>query len=149
MSGDECVSAVEAALRHGYRHIDTARVYRNEPQVAEGIKRSGIPRADIFLTSKLSPRDQGEEGAAAAVLESLNDLDTDYLDLYLVHWPGSSNMQGDDPAVAEKRRGTWRALQRMRTEGKLRAIGVSNFLPHHLEDLRKMEGFEVMPAVGE
>jgi 2,5-diketo-D-gluconate reductase A len=148
MKGGPCVSAVTEALRQGYRHIDTAAVYRNEADVAEGIKLSGVPRADIFITSKLRPHDQGE-GAYEACLQSLRNLGTDYLDLYLIHWPGVTGKKLDDPEIKDIRKQSWLALQRLYTEGKCRAIGVSNYMPLHLDELCAAPWCEVKPMVNQ
>lgn len=122
--GEDVVSAVEAALHTGYRSIDTAAAYQNEEGVGEAIKRSGIPRKDIFVTTKLWNSDQGYENTLSAFDKSLNKLQTDYLDLYLIHWP-----------VKGKYNDSWRAMEELYRSGKIKAIGVSNFLQHHLEDL--------------
>lgn len=134
MKGDECVKAVETALRVGYRHIDTASVYQNESEVAEGIRRSGIPRNEIFITSKLQPRDHGKR-AYEACLESLQRLKTTFLDLYLIHFPGVAGYKPEDIEQRQIRRESWLALQRLKNEGHCREIGVSNYMASHLEDL--------------
>jgi diketogulonate reductase-like aldo/keto reductase len=123
-SGEETTDAVRAALRIGYRHVDTARIYGNEADVGKAVRESGVPRADIFVTTKLWNSDQGYDSALRACDTSLKRLGLDYVDLYLIHWP-----------VAGKRLDSWRALERIRAEGKARAIGVSNFLVPHLEEL--------------
>jgi diketogulonate reductase-like aldo/keto reductase len=116
--------AVKAALELGYRHVDTARVYRNEKDVGAGIAASGVPRAEVFVTTKLWNDDQGYDAALRACDASLARLGLDYVDLYLIHWP-----------VREHRLESWRALERIFADGKARAIGVSNYLVHHLEEL--------------
>lgn len=116
--------AVLAALRAGYRHIDTARVYRNEPDVGIAIRTSGIPREEIFVTTKLWNDDHGYDAALRAFDASAHRLGLDYLDLYLIHWP-----------VPDKRRESWRALERLAADRRARAIGVSNYLVPHLEEL--------------
>jgi len=135
VKGQVCVDTVCTALKAGYRLIDTASIYRNEADVAAGIAASGVPRNDIFITSKLSPKQQGEDAAYEACMGSLKALGTDYLDLYLVHWPGAKGLKPSHPGTQEKRHGTWRALQRLQKEGHVRSIGVSNFMPHHLSAL--------------
>lgn len=148
MSGDACTAAVCCALRTGYRHIDTASVYRNEDAVAKGIADSGVPRSDIFITTKLQPKDHGA-GAYDACIASLARLKTGYVDLLLVHWPGVAGRRLDDPAIKDVRKESWLALQRLHKEGKARAIGVSNYMPHHLEELCTAPWCEVQPAVNQ
>jgi diketogulonate reductase-like aldo/keto reductase len=134
--GDATRNAVTAALRHGYRHIDTARIYGNETDVGEGIRASGIPRGDIFVTTKLWNEDQGFDRALRAFDASLSRLGLDYLDLYLIHWP-----------VSAKRLDSWRALERLYEEKRARAIGVSNYLRPHLEEL--LARARTVPAVNQ
>ena len=129
--GQECVDAVEAALDDGYRHIDTAAVYKNEKSVAKAIGISGVPRDQIFLTSKVWNDDRGYDKTLAAFDRSLNELETDYLDLYLIHWP--SRRADDNPQWNEINEDTWRALEKLYRDGRVRSIGVSNFKKHHLE----------------
>jgi diketogulonate reductase-like aldo/keto reductase len=122
--GDVTREAVLAALRLGYRHIDTARIYGNETDVGAAVRDSGVPRSEIFVTTKLWNDDQGFDAALQAFDASLGRLGLDYVDLYLLHWP-----------VPGKRLDSWRALERIRSEGRARHIGVSNFLVPHLEEL--------------
>jgi diketogulonate reductase-like aldo/keto reductase len=122
--GKEVKQAAKHAITIGYRHIDTASLYGNERGVGQAINESGIPRKEIFVTSKVWNSDQGYDKTLRAFDVSLKLLSFDYLDLYLVHWP-----------VKGKYIETWKALERLYTEGRVRAIGVSNFLRHHLEDL--------------
>ena len=122
--GEEVIQAVKHALSAGYRHIDTASLYGNERSVGRAVAESGIPRKDIFVTSKVWNSDQGYDSALHAYDTSLKLLGFDYLDLYLVHWP-----------VKGKYIETWKALERIYADGRVRAIGVSSFLQHHLEDL--------------
>jgi len=117
-------NAVLAALRFGYRHVDTARIYGNEADVGAAVRDSGVPRAEIFVTTKLWNEDQGYESARRAFDASLERLGLDYVDLYLIHWP-----------VGGKRLESWRALEELHAEGRARAIGVSNFLVPHLREL--------------
>jgi len=124
--GGDVAAAVTAALDAGYRHIDTAAIYRNEDGVGRAIAASDIDRSDIFVTTKLWNSDQGYDSALAAVDASLAKLGLDYVDLYLVHWPKPEHM-----------RDTWRAMEEIKASGKTRAIGVSNFLPEHLDQLRE------------
>jgi len=123
-SGDETQGAVRAALRLGYRHIDTARIYRNEADVGAALRDSGVPRNEVFVTTKLWNADHGYDEAQRALEASLGRLGLDYVDLYLIHWP-----------VAGKRLDSWRALEKLRADGKAKHIGVSNFLVPHLEEL--------------
>lgn len=138
--GEEVVSAVKTAIRHGYRSIDTAAAYNNEEgvgqAVAEAILENGLAREDIFITSKVWNSMQGYETTLEAFDTSLRKLNVDYLDLFLIHWP-----------VKGKYKDTWRALEKIYREGKVRAIGVSNFNIHHLEDL--FADAEVVPAVNQ
>lgn len=125
-SGEETVNTVTFAVRAGYRHIDTAAYYQNEKSVGEAVKKCGVPRSEIFITTKLWNNDHGYDKALAAFERSRAELDVDYVDLYLIHWPGS-----DDALRAE----TWRAMEKLYAEKKVRAIGVSNFEPHHLDSI--------------
>lgn len=134
--GQTAVDAVKAALENGYRSIDTASFYKNEVSVGQGIKESGVPRKDIFLTSKVWNDEQGYESTLAAFERSLERLDTDYLDLYLIHWP-----------VKETFIDTWKALENLYHDGRVRAIGVSNFHIQHLE--RLLSEAEVIPAINQ
>ncbi|MFT4416740.1 aldo/keto reductase [Fredinandcohnia humi] len=122
--GDEVISSVNAALKAGYRSIDTAALYQNEDGVGQAIKESGIPRNDLFITTKVWNDAQGYESTLKAFDESIRKLGVEYIDLYLIHWP-----------VKGKYKDTWRALETLYRKGSVRAIGVSNFLIHHLEDL--------------
>ncbi len=126
--------AVLWALEAGYRLIDTAKLYGNERDVGIGVKQSGIPREDVFVTTKLWNSDHGYENALREFGESLKRLDLGYIDLYLIHWP-----------VPRLRDDTWRALVRILEEGKARAIGVSNYTPRHLDELARTTS--VRPAV--
>lgn len=134
--GDEVVDAVKTAIQAGYCSIDTAKAYNNESGVAQGIRESGIAREDLFITTKVWNSDQGYESTLAAFEESMKRLDLEYLDLYLIHWP-----------VKGKYKDTWRAMEKLHKEGRIRAIGVSNFQIHHLKDL--MMDAAVKPAVNQ
>jgi 2,5-diketo-D-gluconate reductase A len=123
---DETAPAVETALATGFRLIDTAAGYGNEAGVGRALKAAGVPRGEIFLTTKLANADQGYDEALRAFDKSFRLLDTDYVDLYLIHWPAPSKDRYLD---------SWKALIRLREEGRVRSIGVSNFLPAHFERL--------------
>jgi len=142
--GDVCANGVATALAAGYRHIDTASIYGNETSVGEGMRRSGLAREDIFLTSKLWNTDQGKERTPAAFALSLKKLGTDYLDLYLIHWPIAYAYQDAYPKEMLE---SWHILEQLYKEGRIRSIGVSNFLPHHLETLLAQS--EIMPMVNQ
>lgn len=138
--GPELVHAVKTAIKHGYRSVDTAAIYENEEGVGQGIregmKDAGISREDLFVTSKVWNTDLGYESAIAAYETSLKKLGLEYLDLYLIHWP-----------VEGKYKDAWRALETLYKEGRVKAIGVSNFQIHHLEDL--MKEAEIKPMVNQ
>jgi diketogulonate reductase-like aldo/keto reductase len=134
--GDAVEKAIATALAFGYRHIDTATIYRNEEGVGRAIAASGINRSDLFVTTKLWNNNQGYEPTLAAIDKSLNKLGLDYVDLYLVHWPKPDHMER-----------TWRAMEDIQRSGKARAIGVSNFLPKHLDQLTGTA--TVLPAINQ
>ena len=131
-------AATLEALRVGYRHIDTAEMYGNEREVAEGIRDSGIDRADIFVTSKLNNGFHAPDRALTAFARSLDVMKFDYLDLFLIHWPL--------PAVGDFVE-TWKTLEKIYASGQVKAIGVSNFQPHHIERLGRE--CKVVPAVNQ
>lgn len=136
----ELINAVKAAIKNGYRIIDGAAIYGNEEAMGEGIrqgiKEAGISRKDLFITSKVWNADLGYESTIAAYEESLKRIGLDYLDLYLIHWP-----------VEGKYKEAWRALEHLYKKGSVKAIGVSNFQVHHLEDLLK--DAEVKPVINQ
>lgn len=134
--GAEVGESVAAALKTGYRSIDTAAAYNNERGVGRALAESGISRNEIFLTTKVWNSDQGYESALRAFDESLERLGTDYIDLYLIHWPVKGRFVQ-----------TWRALERVYAEKRARAIGVSNFHIHHLEEL--LSESKIVPAVNQ
>jgi methylglyoxal/glyoxal reductase len=134
--GPEVENAVRFALDAGYIHIDTAAIYGNERGVGKAIRESGIPRDQVFITSKVWNADQGYESTLMAFEKSLEKLETGYLDLYLIHWP-----------KGELSVGTWKAMEEIYASGRARAIGVSNFLVHHLEDL--LPHCNVVPMVNQ
>jgi methylglyoxal/glyoxal reductase len=134
--GRKSFSTVLYALQFGYRHVDTAALYKNEREVADAMKESGIPREQIFVTTKLWNDDHGYDKTLRAFDKSLKELDLDYIDLYLIHWP-----------VTGKRKDSWKALQRVYKEGRCRSIGVSNYLIRHLDEL--LSETDVVPAVNQ
>ncbi|WP_025689471.1 aldo/keto reductase [Paenibacillus zanthoxyli] len=138
--GSELVEAVKSAIKHGYRSIDTAAIYGNESGVGQGIREAlsenNLSREDLFITSKVWNSDLGYAETLAAYETSLSKLGLDYLDLYLIHWP-----------VAGKYKEAWRALETLYKEGRVKAIGVSNFQIHHLEDL--FADAEIKPMVNQ
>lgn len=135
-AGEATREAVGWALEEGYRHVDTAALYRNEADVGAAIRESGVPREDVFVTTKLHKDDHGYDEALAAFDASLERLGFEYVDLYLIHWPES-----------DRRLESWRALERILEEGRARAIGVSNYMAHHLEEV--LEQGTVVPAVNQ
>ena len=141
--GAETVAAIQTALSLGYRHIDTAAYYRNEASVGQALRASGLPREAVFLTSKVWNTDRGYAPTKAAFQATLDRLGTDYLDLYRIHWPAAADQIDDREAIS---RATWRAMTELYQAGKIRAIGVSNFRPHHLKALLETE---VAPMVNQ
>ncbi len=137
---DDTVEAVTTALQAGYRHIDTAEMYRNEKQVGDAIAKSGLDRADVFVTSKLSNDAHRPDDARKAFDESLAALGTDHVNLFLIHWPLPTRYGGDFVS-------TWKTLEEFYRDGRARSIGVSNFQPHHLRRLH--EETEIRPAVNQ
>ena len=133
--GEDTRAAVEAALAAGYRHVDTAAVYRNEADVGEAIRASGLAPGSVWVTTKLANADQGAATARRAFEASLERLGLDAVDLYLLHWPH------------ERRLESWRALEQLHAEGLARSIGISNFLVRHLDEL--LVGASVSPAVNQ
>jgi len=133
-SGGETRNAVLWALEAGYRGIDTATIYKNETDVGAALRECGLPRKEYFITTKIWYQDQGYEGTLKAFDESMKKLGLDYLDLYLIHH-----------VMPPKTLDTWRAMEKLYKEKRIRAIGVSNFLEHHIDNL--IQGSEVKPAV--
>ncbi|TMI56740.1 aldo/keto reductase [Candidatus Bathyarchaeota archaeon] len=134
--GQATQKAVEYALKVGYRHIDTARIYNNESDVGSALRNSGVKREDVFITTKLWNSDQGYETALKACDASLKRLGLKYLDLYLIHWP-----------VQETRDKSWKALVQLLKDGKCRSIGVSNYTIQHLTEL--LEQSDIVPMVNQ
>ena len=141
--GDIATNAVKCAIQSGYRHIAAAAVYGNEVSVGKGIAEAGVPREELFITSKVWNTERGYEKTLAAFEKTLADLGLDYLDLYLIHWPASHHQFEN---WDELNLGTWKAMTELYKAGCVKAIGVSNFLPHHLESLLKTE---VKPMVNQ
>lgn len=135
-NGNETVESVKKAIEVGYRAIDTAAIYENEEGVGQAIRECGVPREELFITSKVWNTEQGYETTLKAFEDSLNRLGLEYLDLYLIHWPGK-----------DKYLETWRALVKLYKDGKVKSIGVSNFHVHHLENL--LANSEVKPVVNQ
>ncbi len=130
--GENTTQAIENAIAQGYRHVDTATYYQNEANVGEAMRHSGLAREQLFITSKLWRTDRGYHNALRAFERSLNELKLDYLDLYLIHWPAPKK---EGVAWQQENLDTWQALTELYQAGKVRAIGVSNFLEHHLSPL--------------
>lgn len=143
-NGEIATNSVLEAIKCGYRHIDTAACYGNEESVGKAIKLSGINREDLFVTSKLWNTDQGYESTLKAFDKSMKNLDLDYLDLYLIHWPVVKGHKEDwEKSICE----TWKAFEKLYSEGKIRAIGVSNFKPYHLKVI--FENCNIKPMVNQ
>lgn len=144
--GDEVVNVVKAALASGYRMIDTAMIYKNEEGVGRAIRESGIPREEIFVTTKLWNLDQGYETALKAIDVSLAKLGLDYVDLYLIHWPTATGELRTGESI-NKREETWKAMEEIYKSGKAKAIGVSNYMINHLEEMKSYQ--TIPPAVNQ
>lgn len=139
IQGEECVKNIKQVLKVGYRHIDTASVYENEKEIGQAIKESDVPREEIFITSKVWKDSMGYENTLKSFYKTLENLQLDYLDLFLIHWPRNNDRQLNID--------TWKALEKLYKEKKVKAIGVSNFLKHHLDII--LEECEIIPMVNQ
>ena len=139
IEGEECVNNIKLALQVGYRHIDTASVYKNEIYIGKAIKESNISREDIFITSKVWKDSMGYENTIKSFEHSLQNLGLNYIDLFLIHWPKNN----DEKLNIE----TWEALEELYKQKKVRAIGVSNFLKHHLENI--LSNCKIIPMINQ
>lgn len=144
MAPGDTAAAVRCAIESGWRHIDTATIYGNEAEVGQGVREAGVPREELFITTKLQGRDRGYDSALKAFDLSLQQLGMDYVDLYLIHWPASPFYHDDWKA---QNADSWRALERLYREGRIKSIGVSNFMPRHLDELLKTA--EIVPMVNQ
>lgn len=140
--GERAVEALKYAIEQGWRLIDTAAAYCTEPVVAQAIRESGVPREELFITSKLRNACHGYKATLEAFELTLNQLGLEYLDLYLIHWPNPVQYR---TIWRQATKDTWRAFEELYAAGRIRAIGVSNFMPHHIDML--MEDAKVMPMV--
>ncbi len=146
--GDVAIESVRTAIEAGYRHIDTASIYKNETGVGEGVRQglaaAGLAREDVFVTSKLWNTERGYDSALAAFDATRERLGLDYLDLYLIHWPAAAHQHEN---WRELNADTWRAFEKLHADGRVRAIGISNFKPSHLQAL--LENAKVAPMVNQ
>ena len=145
LEGEKVTDPLKIALEKGYTHIDTAAIYKNEKEIGAVLKAENVDRSKLFITSKCWNSERGYEKAMAAFEQTLTDLQTDYLDLYLIHWPANETQFPD--TWAELNAGTWRAFEEIYKSGKAKAIGVSNFNINHLEAL--FETAEIKPMVNQ
>lgn len=143
-TSDEGLQMIKNAVEVGYRHIDTAQGYKNENLVGQAIRESGLPREDFWVTSKLANTNQGYSETKDAINSSLTELGFDYIDLYLIHWPIAPGHKKD---WKQRIQSSWKVMEEAYRVGKLKAIGVSNFLPHHLDAL--LETAEIIPMVNQ
>lgn len=142
----DAVASVKCAIESGWRHIDTATIYKNETEVGQAIRESGIARKDLFVTTKLQGCDRagGYDSALRAFDRSLESLGMDYVDLYLIHWPASPFYHDD---WKKQNAESWRAMEKLYRDGRIRAIGLSNFMPRHIDELMKTA--EIVPMVNQ
>ena len=148
-TSEDVTTSVKEALNVGYRAFDTASVYKNHAKIAKTLREYlpelGLTRRDIWITSKLAPKDHGEERCEEAIRSILRDLDTDFLDLFLIHWPGVQNVDVQSPVNSKLRLESWRVLEEYYQQGKFRSIGVSNYTAGHLTEL--LASCSVVPHV--
>lgn len=142
MAPEDTVASIKCAIEAGWRHIDTATIYGNEKEVGQGVRESGKDRKELFITTKLQGRDRGYDSTLKAFDKSLEMLGMDYIDLYLIHWPASPFFHDD---WKRQNAETWRAFERLYREGRIKAIGLSNFMPRHINELLKTA--EIAPMV--
>ena len=135
-NGQKAIDSMLYALEVGFRHVDTAAMYNNEKEVGEAVRRSGIPREELFITTKLWNSDHGYQNTIDAFHRSLDKLNLDYVDLYLIHWP-----------VEKLRLESWRALEKLYADGLCKSVGVSNYMEHHIDEL--LQNSSVIPAVNQ
>ncbi|HAR73970.1 MAG TPA: aldo/keto reductase, partial [Flavobacteriaceae bacterium] len=145
LEGEKVIKPLKIALTKGYTHIDTAAIYKNEKEIGTVLKAENVDRSKLFITSKCWNSERGYEKAMAAFEQTLADLQTDYLDLYLIHWPANETQFPD--TWAELNAGTWQAFEEIYKSGKAKAIGVSNFNINHLKAL--FETAEIKPMVNQ
>lgn len=144
-TNEEACDVVCQAIATGYRHIDTAYFYMNECGVGEAIKKCGVPREDLFVTSKVWNDDRGYQETKDAFERTMKNLDLEYLDLLLIHWPANKKQFGEDAKMINAE--TWRAFEELYNTGRIKAIGLSNFLPHHIDEL--METATIAPMINQ
>lgn len=142
--GQTAIDSICEAVKCGYRHIDTAAAYNNETSVGEGIRRCGVDRSELFITSKVWNTNRGYDDAMAGFEKTMSDLGLEYLDLYLIHWPASKSQFAN---WKELNAGTWKAMEEQYKAGRIRAIGLSNFFVDHMQAL--FETAEIMPMVNQ
>ncbi|ALM09232.1 oxidoreductase [Sediminicola sp. YIK13] len=142
--GETAINSIKIAVQTGYRHIDAAAIYGNEKSIGVSIKECGLERKELFVTSKVWNTERGYETTLKAFEKTLKDLQLDYLDLYLIHWPASAHQFNN---WREINADTWKAMEKLYTEGKIRALGLSNFMEHHLEAL--LDNANIKPSVNQ